>query len=144
MASCNKPYTVTSTNPKMSGSAKPMKSYMGGGMVKSYQKGGVVKGGMPDLTGDGKVTRADVLKGRGVFKDGGMVTMPRKTAKQEMMDRMMEDPRKSGAYGRNTARSIENAPKYSAREQQLMREEEQDKMSKQMRGAYERATGRKL
>ena len=113
MASCNKPYTVTSTNPKMSGSAKPMKSYMGGGMIKSYQK-------------------------------GGMVTMPRKTAKQEMMDRMMEDPRKSGAYGRNTARDIENAPKYSAREQQLMREEEQDKMSKQMRGAYERATGRKL
>ena len=29
------------------------------------------KGGMPDLTGDGKVTRADVLKGRGVFKRGG-------------------------------------------------------------------------
>jgi hypothetical protein len=29
------------------------------------------KGGMPDLTGDGKVTRADVLKGRGVFKHGG-------------------------------------------------------------------------
>jgi len=31
------------------------------------------KGGMPDLTGDGKVTRADVLKGRGVFKHGGNV-----------------------------------------------------------------------
>jgi hypothetical protein len=28
---------------------------------------------MPDLTGDGKVTRADVLKGRGVFKHGGKV-----------------------------------------------------------------------
>ena len=26
----------------------------------------------PDLTGDGKVTRADVLKGRGVFKSGGI------------------------------------------------------------------------
>tara|TARA_R100000700_G_C3135993_1_gene119449 strand:- start:103 stop:780 length:678 start_codon:yes stop_codon:yes gene_type:complete len=25
----------------------------------------------PDLTGDGKVTRADILKGRGVFQDGG-------------------------------------------------------------------------
>jgi hypothetical protein len=25
----------------------------------------------PDLTGDGKVTHADVLKGRGVFKKGG-------------------------------------------------------------------------
>lgn len=30
-------------------------------------------GGFPDLTGDGKITRADVLKGRGVFKKGGMV-----------------------------------------------------------------------
>jgi hypothetical protein len=29
------------------------------------------KGEFPDLTGDGKVTRADVLKGRGVFKKGG-------------------------------------------------------------------------
>jgi hypothetical protein len=34
---------------------------------------GMNKGGMPDLTGDGKVTRADVLKGRGVFKHGGSV-----------------------------------------------------------------------
>jgi len=33
------------------------------------------KGGMPDLTGDGKVTQADVLKGRGVFQEGGM-SMP--------------------------------------------------------------------
>ena len=30
------------------------------------------KGKFPDLTGDGKVTRADVLKGRGVFKSGGI------------------------------------------------------------------------
>lgn len=34
---------------------------------------GYKKGGMPDLTGDGKVTQADVLKGRGVFKAGGKV-----------------------------------------------------------------------
>ena len=27
----------------------------------------------PDLTGDGKVTQADVLKGRGVFQDGGSI-----------------------------------------------------------------------
>jgi len=38
---CNKPYSVKSDNPKMSGSEKPM-SYMGGGMIKSYQKGGLV------------------------------------------------------------------------------------------------------
>ena len=35
------------------------------------KKGGKVKK-FPDLTGDGKVTRADVLKGRGVFKSGGL------------------------------------------------------------------------
>lgn len=34
---------------------------------------GYKKGGMPDLTGDGKITQADVLKGRGVFKAGGKV-----------------------------------------------------------------------
>ena len=28
-------------------------------------------GSFPDLNGDGKVTKADVLKGRGVFKNGG-------------------------------------------------------------------------
>jgi hypothetical protein len=27
----------------------------------------------PDLTGDGQVTKADVLKGRGVYKKGGKV-----------------------------------------------------------------------
>ena len=37
---------------------------------KKGRKGG--RGSFPDLTGDGKVTRADVLKGRGVFKSGGI------------------------------------------------------------------------
>ena len=64
-----------------------MKKMMGGGMMKSKMstKGGAMggkkkmapgmkKGGkFPDLTGDGKVTKKDVLKGRGVpgFKEGG-------------------------------------------------------------------------
>jgi len=38
-----------------------------GSMGKSKKK----KGGFPDLTGDGKVTRADILKGRGVIKKRG-------------------------------------------------------------------------
>lgn len=40
--------------------------------AKKYKKGGAA---FPDLTGDGKVTRADILKGRGVkgFKGGGAV-----------------------------------------------------------------------
>ena len=44
----------------------------GNGIAKvqrqNFKKGGKA---FPDLTGDGKVTRADVLKGRGVFKKGG-------------------------------------------------------------------------
>ena len=40
---------------------------MGGKMPQ-----GMKKGGFPDLTGDGKVTRADVLKGRGVKPKGMM------------------------------------------------------------------------
>ena len=31
------------------------------------------KKSFPDLNKDGKVTKADILKGRGVFKDGGVV-----------------------------------------------------------------------
>ena len=64
---------------------KPVKK-MGGGMMKSKMasKGGarggrramgMKNGGFPDLTGDGKVTQADILKGRGVAKKkaGGMM-----------------------------------------------------------------------
>lgn len=39
-----------------------------GGKVKKYKSGGSK---FPDLTGDGKLTKADILKGRGVFKKGG-------------------------------------------------------------------------
>jgi hypothetical protein len=35
---------------------------------QNFKKGGSA---FPDLNKDGKVTRADVLKGRGVFKKGG-------------------------------------------------------------------------
>lgn len=43
-----------------------------GNVTKNYKSGGAA---FPDLTGDGKVTRADILKGRGVkgFKGGGCV-----------------------------------------------------------------------
>ena len=39
------------------------------GVITPYEE---KRGKFPDLTGDGKVTRADVLKGRGVFKSGGI------------------------------------------------------------------------
>lgn len=43
--------------------------------AKSFREGGRVKKSFPDLNKDGEVTRADVLKGRGVegFRDGGKV-----------------------------------------------------------------------
>ena len=49
---------------------------------KKYGYGGKMKykkGGFPDLTGDGKVTMADILKGRGVkeYAKGGMVSSPK-------------------------------------------------------------------
>ena len=49
--------------------AKQAPSMKHGGAVKKMAKGGK----LTDLTGDGKVTRADVLKGRGVpgFSKGG-------------------------------------------------------------------------
>lgn len=43
--------------------------YKKGGTTKKYKSGG----SFPDLTGDGKVTKADILKGRGVIKKGGTV-----------------------------------------------------------------------
>ena len=53
---------------------------------------GLAKGGraFPDLNKDGKVTRADVLKGRGVFKKGGYADM---SEKHEGMESKVEEAR---------------------------------------------------
>jgi hypothetical protein len=51
---------------------KVKKKKMGPGAREKKWVKKLSKGKFPDLTGDGKVTRADVLKGRGVFKSGGM------------------------------------------------------------------------
>ena len=75
----------------------------GGGYGK--KAGGVMnyaKGGMPDLTGDGKVTRADVLKGRGVFKKGGSVPkgmhrMPDGTMMKDSEHKKPKKPKKMTA-----------------------------------------------
>ena len=48
----------------------------------------------PDLTGDGEITQADILKGRGVFQDGGSIDdqMMMAMGEPEMMpDKEMED-----------------------------------------------------
>ena len=42
--------------------------------IAKVQRQKLAKGSFPDLNKDGKITRADVLKGRGVFKTGGTST----------------------------------------------------------------------
>ena len=43
--------------------------------AEKFKRQPLSKGGkFPDLTGDGEVTQADVLKGRGVFREGGGIT----------------------------------------------------------------------
>ena len=42
-----------------------------------FKKQTLSEGGFPDLTGDGEVTQADVLKGRGVFNEGGSLMTAR-------------------------------------------------------------------
>lgn len=42
-----------------------------GKMENAMGKSKYKSGGFPDLTGDGKVTKADILKGRGVIKEAG-------------------------------------------------------------------------
>ena len=62
-----------------------------------FKKGGKVKKGFPDLTGDGKVTFKDILKGRGVIKKkGGMIKkadMMTKNMPMKKKGKMMKDKR---------------------------------------------------
>ena len=62
--------------------------------MKKPAKGFKAGGKLPDLTGDGKVTQADVLKGRGVFKKGGAVK------KQRTRDTAADYARRTNATSR--------------------------------------------
>ena len=64
--------------------SKARKGKMGGGMMgrrMGYKKGSKK---FPDLTGDGKVTFADILKGRGVING------KKKSGEEPMRDRMKQ------------------------------------------------------
>ena len=58
-----------------------------------FKKGGKA---FPDLTGDGKITRADILKGRGAIKKGGMAKkadMITEKMSSKKKGKMMKDKR---------------------------------------------------
>ena len=65
----------------------------------------------PDLTGDGKVTRADVLKGRGVFKKGGRANT-RRMNRLEELGRVDSEK----AYSRKGKRNLKSEKKRIVRE----------------------------
>ena len=52
-------------------------------MIRKQMAKGGESSSFPDLTGDGKVTQADILKGRGVFAEGGEAEM--QMSEQEAM-----------------------------------------------------------
>ena len=64
------------------------KQLRGSGLARvGFAKGGKA---FPDLNKDGKITRADILKGRGVFKKGGYADM---SEEHEGMESKAEEAR---------------------------------------------------
>lgn len=129
MASCNKPYSVKSSNPKMSGSEKP-KSYMGGGMIKSYQVGGMVtkprkmspkeftRGMMEDPRKPGAAMRAaktnimgpqEKRKGPGEYTPQAWAKRQMEMAMPEQELRRKSSPTKEVQRGKVTIEQIDNA-----------------------------------
>ena len=81
-------------------------------MRPGKKDGGKVKKKFPDLTGDGKVTRADVLKGRGVFASGGRPGLYANIhAKRKRGGRMTKKGAKSAPTAANFARAAQTARK---------------------------------
>lgn len=72
----NKAVVMNSRNPK-----KPMA--ISGDTMSNYAMYKVGGSTFPDLTGDGKVTRADILKGRGVIKKKGGSIKSKKVIKSK-------------------------------------------------------------
>ena len=71
------------------------------------------KGGktFPDLTGDGKTTYADILKGRGVFGNGGGLWANIHAKRKRIKAGSKEKMRKVGAKGAPTAANFKRAAK---------------------------------
>ena len=80
-------------------------------MRPGKKDGGKVKKKFPDLTGDGKVTRADVLKGRGVFRKGGKANT-RRMNRLEELGRVDSEK----AYSRKGRRNLKSEKRRIVRE----------------------------
>ena len=80
-------------------------------MRPGKKDGGKVKKKFPDLTGDGKVTRADVLKGRGVFRKGGKANT-RRMNRLEELGRVDSEK----AYSRKGKRNLKSEKRRIVRE----------------------------
>ena len=80
-------------------------------MRPGKKDGGKVKKKFPDLTGDGKVTRADVLKGRGVFRKGGRANT-RRMNRLEELGRVDSEK----AYSRRGKRNLKSEKRRIVRE----------------------------
>jgi hypothetical protein len=84
---------------------KPAKKMQMGGMADSYTNykiGGAVKAkngkSFPDLNKDGKITKADILKGRGVIAKKG-ATLKKQAAVAIAMKKAGKTPKKKLNYG---------------------------------------------
>ena len=64
---------------------------------------------LTDLTGDGKVTQANVLKGRGVFQEGGEIAMPPELATEAPMTEAPAEDVPVDTYPNATPEELEAA-----------------------------------
>ena len=104
-----RPSGLGTLRPKPTGKGgKPLKPKP---MRPGKKDGGKVKKKFPDLTGDGKVTRADVLKGRGVFRKGGKANT-RRMNRLEELGRVDSEK----AYSRKGKRNLKSEKRRIVRE----------------------------
>ena len=104
-----RPSGLGTLRPKPTGKGgKPLKPKP---MRPGKKDGGKVKKKFPDLTGDGKVTRADVLKGRGVFRKGGRANT-RRMNRLEELGRVDSEK----AYSRKGKRNLKSEKRRIVRE----------------------------
>ena len=113
------------------------KQLRGTGIAKvirqSYASGG---SSFPDLTGDGKVTRADVLKGRGVFKKGGYADMSKKHEGMESMKKEAKETRleKKGYEETKSGKMVKMAKGGQTKVAKVMREFKSGKLHSGKKG----------